>query len=100
MGGREKEKRTSERHAETSRSDVKPASQSTFYLESVWDVLLVEGIQADELEALRYDVEGLVVGFGAQSHLIGANLQGRRNTAGGKQLHHRHDTVNVNGSDS
>lgn len=45
-------------------------------LELVRHVLLVEGIQAHEFETLGHHVERLVVGFGAQGHLVSANLQG------------------------
>lgn len=45
-------------------------------LEPVWHVLLVERIQTHEFEALGHHVERLVVGFGAQGHLVSANLRG------------------------
>lgn len=44
-------------------------------LKFIRHVLLVERIEADELETLRHNVEGLVVSFGAQSHLICSDLQ-------------------------
>ena len=44
-------------------------------LKFIWYILLVERIQAHEFETLGYDVEGLVVSFGAQRHLISADLQ-------------------------
>lgn len=37
---------------------------------------MVERIQAHEFETLGHHVERLVVGFGAQGHLVSANLQG------------------------
>lgn len=45
------------------------------YLKFIRNILLVERIQAYELEALGDSVEGLVVSFGAQGHLIGADLR-------------------------
>lgn len=54
-------------------------------LELVRHVLLVEGIQAHEFETLGHHVERLVVGFGAQGHLVSANLQVGGQGGGDKQ---------------
>lgn len=47
---------------------------SVSHLEFIGHVLLVERIQADEFEALRHDVERLVVSFRAHGHLVRADL--------------------------
>lgn len=45
------------------------------HLKPVRHILLVERVQAHELEALGHHVERLVVRLGAHRHLVGADLR-------------------------
>lgn len=47
----------------------------TPYLKLIRDILLVQREKSYELEALSNHVEGLVLGLGANGHLVGPNLQ-------------------------
>lgn len=54
-------------------------------LKLIRHVLLVERIETHKFETLGHDVEGFVVRFGAQGHLIGSNLPEQKH-----EQHHIH----------